>query len=300
MSAVRHNLPHMTTQVMYYGGKSYLAGRIIAAMPPHRRYIEPFFGGGSVFLRKPAAQHEVINDLDHEVMTFWRVVRESPDLLHDLLWATPYSRAEFVAALERDPDASQLEQARRFFIRQNQGFNGMANSPGDWSTGTLITRQHAEVVSKWQTKLSLLRTTAERLREAILECDDVERLLPRYIEPATAHETLIYADPPYLHATRSGTTDYAHEMDTDGHVRLLTALTATPAMVLLSGYESELYHDLLPGWSCVHWDMAARSAGKVGNRRHASDPRRTECLWRNPAAMDALARQPALFDEEVR
>ena len=36
----------------YHGGKRYLAKRIIALMPEHITYVEPFFGGGSVLLHK--------------------------------------------------------------------------------------------------------------------------------------------------------------------------------------------------------------------------------------------------------
>ena len=54
------------------GGKSQLADKIIRKMKPHEIYIEPFVGGGAVFLRKPLARMNVINDKDEDVMKVYK------------------------------------------------------------------------------------------------------------------------------------------------------------------------------------------------------------------------------------
>jgi DNA adenine methylase len=89
----------------YYGGKTTLAGRIADLLPEHRHYVEPFAGSLAVLLAKPPSPMETVNDLDGNLMTFWRVLREQPDDLARVCALTPHSRAEHQAAydLEASP-----------------------------------------------------------------------------------------------------------------------------------------------------------------------------------------------------
>lgn len=59
---------------------------------------------------------------------------------------------------------------------------------------------------------------------------------------------LIYSDPPYLPSTRRRKRVYAHEYTTGDHEQFLKQLKTLPCMVMISGYESTLYGDLLSGW----------------------------------------------------
>lgn len=77
----------------YFGGKQMLAGRIAALLPDHRHYVEPFAGSLAVLLAKPPSTLETVNDLDRDLMLFWRVLRDRPDVLwsnrpldHGRLW----------------------------------------------------------------------------------------------------------------------------------------------------------------------------------------------------------------------
>ena len=84
----------------------------------------------------------------------------------------------------------------------------------------------------------------------------------------SGHE-LIYSDPPYLHSTRSSNSRYRYEYSEQQHIELLALLKTRPCNVILSGYPSKLYEDLLPGWNTREFQVMTR--GGV----------RTEKLWFN-------------------
>lgn len=293
---VKHDLPMQAGGViMYRGGKSPIAPKIINCFPPHVRYIEPFAGACNIILRKPRAPFEVINDLDRQVTTFFQVLRDNPSELLLQLMLTPYSREEFATALQEADNLSPLEEARAFFIRHNQGFAGKADSVGDWGIGNEIWDGHQSITSKWNTKIALLQGCAQRLQGIIIDNESALACINRFVAEDTSSETLIYCDPPYLPETRKSSRDYRHEMNADDHEKLLRYLIRLDAMVVLSGYPSEMYNDYLTDWECITFDVSAHSAGRVGKRKGKEAPRRTECLWRNPAASDAAGRQMSMF-----
>jgi site-specific DNA-adenine methylase len=125
----------------YYGGKTGMARRLVAMLPPHRTYIEPFFGSGAVLFAKPPATHEIINDVDHNVVTFFRVLRDRTDELVDACALTPHAREEYAAA-DLGEDLDEVERARRFWVRVNQSFSHAAGPRSGWS----ITTSLAEVL----------------------------------------------------------------------------------------------------------------------------------------------------------
>ena len=90
-------------------------------------------------------------------------------------------------------------------------------------------------------------------------------LIKRYDTP----DVFIYADPPYLHGTRKNYL-YAHEMSDEEHEELLETLLNHPGKVLLSGYDSDLYNNMLGGWNKVQKNTRAEGGRK-----------RTETLWMN-------------------
>lgn len=99
----------------YYGGKARLAPWIVSLMPRHEVYVEPCLGAGAVFFAKPPTEHEIINDLDGAIVTFFRVLRDRPDELIRLCELTPYARAELAAADPDEDGLDELERARRLW-----------------------------------------------------------------------------------------------------------------------------------------------------------------------------------------
>ena len=75
----------MRTPITYYGGKQSIKNHIIPLIPEHRVYVEPFFGGGTIFFEKGPSYLEVINDINHNVVNFYEVMQNDFNLLLLLL-----------------------------------------------------------------------------------------------------------------------------------------------------------------------------------------------------------------------
>ena len=101
--------------VRYLGSKWQLADWIIAQMPPHNIYVEPFCGGACVFFRKAPSALEVLNDLNHDVINFFDVLRTQLEEFMRQIEFTPWSREEYERSFE--PAGDSMERARRFYVR---------------------------------------------------------------------------------------------------------------------------------------------------------------------------------------
>jgi DNA adenine methylase len=248
--------------IKWHGGKHYLSHRIIAYFPPHQTYLEPFGGAASVLLNKPIVPVEVYNDLDQRVTRLFRVLRDHGDEFRRLLSLTPYSEIEF-----RD-----AEKARRDFVRWRLSLGGR----GDSFSFTLhrVRRGMADVVSGY---LSMIDDQLPFIIERLRRVEIVNRPAVEVIRTWDSPNTLIYADPPYVHETRheSSREVYGVEMTESDHRKLAAALNKVKAKVVLSGYPSPLYEELYHGWRTVTFDMANHAAGGRAKAR------KQETLWMN-------------------
>lgn len=270
--------------VPYFGGKITLAAAIGALFPDHEHYVEPYCGSLAVLLAKHPSDHETVNDLDGQLMTFWRVLREQPDALARACALTPHSRAEQQAAYE--PAGDDLETARRVFVRLTQGRAGTMRRTG-WRHYVKTNGGATSMPDYLVGYVDRMAPAAERLAAVSLECMPALDLIAKYgAEPGV----LLYVDPPYLGSTRSRSYDgYPCEMRAEAdHRELAEALHAARAAVVLSGYPSVLYdRDLYAGW-----DRHTFAAGTGQGDQWAN---RTEVVWSNRP----LGIQPTLFDPPV-
>lgn len=262
----------------YYGGKTTLARRIAAVLPPHQHYVEPFAGSLAVLLAKQPSTHETVNDLDDDIVTFWRVLRDHPDDLARVCALTPHSRSEYKAARIRPSDLSDIERARRVWVALTQGRAGRLTNTG-WRRYVDPGDSSASMPDYLAAYVDRMRGAAARLARVSIECRPALDLIARY--GAHEHVTL-YVDPPYLAEVRSWGNQYRHELRTRAeHVELAEALLRCRAAVVLSGYSSALYDELYAGWRSV--SLPAFS----GNAR-AGEGARVETLWLNRPADGVL------------
>ncbi|MCE7083473.1 DNA adenine methylase [Streptomyces sp. ST2-7A] len=269
--------------VPYFGSKAGIAGWIADLLPEHRHYIEPYAGGLSVLLTKKPAPMETVNDLDGELMTFWRVLRDHPDDLARACALTPHSRAEHAAAHEPAPAGDDLETARRVWVRLTQSRGGSLRPTG-WRHYVTTSGSATGMPGYLTGYAGRIAATAERLHHVSLECAPALDLITKY---GAADDVLLYVDPPYLGTTRTPGTRYRHEMRTpDEHQELATALAGCRAAVVLSGYDSPLYTQLYDGW---HRTTCPAITG------NGTDRTRTEVLWSNRPLAPAGEMTPELF-----
>lgn len=254
---------------VYYGGKSRLAGRIAALLPEQTHYVEPFAGSLAVLLAKEPARLETVNDLDGDLMLFWRVLREQPEDLARACALTPHSRAERELARERPAVLAEVERARRVWVCLTQGRTGTLRNTG-WRFDAAETA-HVSMPARLGGYVARLHAVATRLALVSLECRPALEVIAAY---GTKRRTLLFVDPPYLAQARSG-HNYRYEMHTETeHRTLAEALHACTATVVLCGYASDLYDRVLYGDWYRHELPAATSQG--GTWQH-----RTEVLWSN-------------------
>lgn len=276
--------------IRYPGAKWQLASWIIDHIPTHHTYVEPFFGSGAVFFNKPVSPSEYINDLDGEVVHLFRTLREQPEALAAAIELTPWAREEYELSYDLADTTDPLERARRTIVRHWQAYGGTAHR-GTYRSGWRHSGPQGgatkNVTRQWEGVPDRIRATAARLRHAQIECLPAVTLLGRINGP----DVLAYVDPPYLGKTRKWKRFYAAEMfDEASHTELLETLIDFQGLVLLSGYGNELYDDMLADWARVE----RRAAAEKGQER-------TEVLWINPRAAEALElqdsrRQISLFD----
>jgi len=272
----------------YHGGKFRLASWIMSFFPEHRTYVEPFGGAAGVLLQKERSYAEVYNDLDSEIVNVFRVLQNKAQKqeLIGLLGMTPYAREEFDLAYAHSDNPA--EQARRTLIRAYMGF-GSAGACKQ-KTGFRIDsgRNYATSFHLWADMSTHIDDFADRFKGVLIENRDALKV----IENHDRSDTLFFIDPPYVHDTRvmKGNQYYRHEMTNSDHEMLIEKLNSISGMVVLSGYESDLYEQNLVGWE-VH-----KTTSRIAANRGAGT--RTEVVWLNPSAA-AHQKQTNLFTEKL-
>ena len=256
----------------WYGGKYSHLDWLLPLLPEAHHYCEPFGGSGAVLLNRAPAPVETYNDIDGEVVNFFRVLRDQKEKLIEAIGLTPFSREEFyVAVMDYGPDLSPLERARRFFVRARQVRTGLAQtaSLGRWANCKKTSRAGMSgVVSRWLGSVESLPEIAERLLRVQIENRPALEVIKLY----DAGETLFYCDPPYPHQARGDSKAYAFEMTDAEHEKVARALNRIKGKAAVSGYRCDLMDTLYKGWQCVE---------APPKKCHSVKRLRSEAIWMN-------------------
>lgn len=274
----------MRSPIMLFGGKGNMTAKIVPMLPPHRIYVEPFGGGASVLLAKPPSSVEVYNDVDENLVGFFKTLADPVlfEAFYRRVAVLPYSRAlynECRATWREETDP--ITRAAKWFVVARQSFSGMFGT--SWSFA--VTASHRGMTgacSRWLGCLEALPAVHARLQRVQIECSDWRLILDTYDTP----DTLFYCDPPYVAGTRRH-GGYAHEMSDDNHRDFVARLLTIKGQAVVSGYEHPIYAPLVEaGWEVVRFETACHAVGRTratglrGKGSVLAKQARTEVLWR--------------------
>jgi DNA adenine methylase len=254
-----------------YGAKSAIASRIIELLPAHRCYVEPFFGSGAVLFAKSPSKVEIVNDVDADIVLLFRVLRNAKQAaeLQRLLKLTPFARDEHEECRSTPESEDPVERARRFFVRCRQSYGGDVDGP--WAT-----TPNANRASEFASPVNQLHLVCERLRRVQIEHKDFRELIPKY----DRSDTVCYLDPPYPSSVRGRKSVYDYEMSDDDHHDLLKIITRFErGRVILSGYRSDPYDQLLKRWN--RYEIPVTLSAKTFTNGAKKTEKRVEMIWCN-------------------
>lgn len=253
----------MNTILKYPGAKNRLVNWLICFVPEHKLYIEPFFGSGALLFNKKPAYLETINDIDGDIINFFKVMREDGESLSRAIALTPYAREEYEAAYKPIENIDSFERARRFAVKCWQGFGCGNRYKNGFRSGKSVGSPNP--ARAWSSLPETIQFAVYRLKKVQIENKNAIKL----ISEVRDRDAFIYADPPYLLSTRKKYL-YNNEMTDKEHEELLKVLIDSPAKIMLSGYDNEMYNDMLCGWNRAETNSQAENGLS-----------RTEVIWYN-------------------
>lgn len=292
---------HIRAPFHWLGGKggAKIRAAVLANLPPHTCYVEPFGGTASILLNKPLAPQEIYNDINSYVVNFFRVL-VAPTLFrqfYGILRNLPYSRdfyMEYNAGYRNEKDPAR--QAAMWYLVARQAFGGIMDHDS-WGFG--VSDASLQTAS-WLSSFDNLLRVRDRMQHVQIDNIDWRICLKRFCGDGY----LAYCDPPYVMDTRKDAV-YENEMSNSDHAELVQALMDYDGAVVLSGYDSPIYQPLLDGgWERKTFEIVCTCAGRVRNSKLQGEgaclksAMRTECLWLNPEALRRRRQvQPSLFDQ---
>ena len=236
----------------YFGGKAKLAPKIICHFPPHRLYIEPFSGMANVLLQKDPADHELLVDLNPEIVNLLLVIRDHTEEFVGHLNRINYCKDTLdrvLTASKQPVDMTKpMREAIITYCKLKMSYSGTTTNTGYSYAGQ----------KSWHH--DHLFPIAQRLQKVNICCDNSLNVIQKYKHRS---DVLIYLDPPYLQSTINSRGKYDCNFAKVDHINLLTVIQDAKCKIVLSGYESELYNQYLPTWQKIQFPARTNGADKI-------------------------------------
>lgn len=249
-------------------------------LPKTYCFVDVFGGSMAVLLNRPPCNIDTYNDVDKNVVNFFKVLREQPETIIKALELTPHSRLEYENAIITSDD-DEIERARKFFVRtvQSQFSAGNMENKKGWRAAISESRTGiSEATSKYLNSVSGLFEIVDRLRGVQIENRDFRWIFDKY----NNENTLLYLDPPY-YGTHRSTTKYLHEMTDQDYIDLGELTKTSKSKVAVSGYSCDFIDGV--------FSHLKKHVGPVRKNGLSIEVVR-ECLWTN---YDIEHRQKQLF-----
>jgi DNA adenine methylase len=242
----------MIGPLAYIGGKNRLAKQIISLLPEHTAYVEAFAGGAQVFFHKEPSKVEVLNDLDFEIVNFFRICQHHyEELIRYLNYCLISRRWYDLLAAEKAESLTDIQRAGRFFYLQKNSFGGLV----------LKQHYHYGVVQRPNynpTRIpETIKAAHERLRGVQIESLPYEQILERYDRPTT----LFYLDPPYWQRKL-----YKFNFTDQDFQRLEQRLHRIKGRFILSLDDHPEVRKLFSAWHMKRVELSYTAQTKTGKR----------------------------------
>ncbi|MCA9867476.1 MAG: DNA adenine methylase [Anaerolineales bacterium] len=251
----------LNSPIKWVGGKSRLRKAIIALIPHHSCYVEVFGGAAWVLFGKPPSDVEVLNDIDQELINFFRIVRNRPEEFLQSFDLELVSRAEFERLASIAPsNLDEIERAHRFYYLIMAGWGGELNYPR-FQTSIRDGGHGNRLIGALETLRQRITPVHERLHTVIIENLSWHKCIQRY----DSKDTVMYLDPPY---PGNGVNYYHNMRDWSQHSNMELVLRTTKSRWILSSYDSPEVHKLFGDYFFTHVTSASgMKASKKGKDR---------------------------------
>jgi DNA adenine methylase len=180
----------------FFAGKQRLAKDIIARMPPHTTYVEPFGGFCSVLLNKPPSPVEVYNDTNRDLVNLLICIKNYTFEFVSQLYNLPYSREIFGwfcdEIINTNFEIPDVSRAVKFYYLTQAGFAALSRWPptiGNWGYSATNNPQ----TRSFYNKILNIWYVAARLQHVHIDNRDFSRVIEAY----DTEDTFFYIDPPY-------------------------------------------------------------------------------------------------------
>lgn len=228
----------------WVGGKSRFRKDIISLFPEHTCYLELFSGAAWVLFGKEPSRVEVLNDIDKELVNFFRVIKHKPEEFMQSFDLELVSRDEFERLAELDTTTlTDIDRAHRFYYVIMAGWGGELNYPR-FQTSITDGGHGNRLIGALKFLRERIDPVYERLQKVVIENLHWKTCFQRYDRPGT----LMYIDPPYP----DNKCNYAHNMRSwEEHTELADMLKSSQCKWILSSYDSSDIRELYAGYNII-------------------------------------------------
>jgi DNA adenine methylase len=253
--------PMLNSPIKWVGGKKKLRKEIVALIPAHSCYVEVFGGAGWILFAKKPSDVEIWNDIDSELVNFYRVIKKTPEVFLNTFDLTLVSREIFEDFRSADPaKMTELERAHRFYYLIMAGWGGELHLPRiqtsikDGGHGNRL----IGAIKHLRQKIDPIH---KRLQTVIVEHLDWKQCVERYDREGV----FMYLDPPYP----DNNCNYRHNMRSiEEHQELIEWMSQAKCKWLLTNYDRPEVHELYGAFNIRKVDFASGMDSEGGQRRN--------------------------------
>ena len=207
------------------GNKKKIASEIQKYFPPHKIYIEPFFGAGGMFFNKPKAKYNIVNDLDSDVFNLFQVVMNQKEELEKAFYMMPI-HSDLFKYWKKNLEVEPIKKALRFLFLNNFTFMG---------AGDTLSYENRPVKQRF---FNVLDECFKFMSECDLKLNNTD--FNKFIKsiPSIKQDTedcFIYCDPPYLGTGHN----YSNSFTKEQSIELFDTLQATKCKFAMSEFDNE-------------------------------------------------------------